>query len=294
MWLKHETNAATARNTAMILDPRLNAFRPDLADEMLRGQVVAERFVSGELYEIAEPILPLHGEPRFDCPRMTELLYGERVKVFAVEEGWAWVKAANDGYVGYVPASGLSRELKSSAHRIAVPATFMYPAPDLKSMPEVLLPMNARVELVETADKFARLRNGRFVFAAHMKPLTSSEEDFVAVAEKFLHVPYLWGGKTVRGLDCSGLVQIALHAAGIPCPRDTDMQEKELGQRLEDPSALKRGDLVFWKAHVGIMTDADHLLHANAHHMQVTLEPVSKVITRIAMTGGQMIGVKRL
>jgi cell wall-associated NlpC family hydrolase len=278
----------------MNLDPRLNAFRPDLADEMLRGQVTAERFAAGEIYEIAEPILSVHGEPRFDARRATELLYGERVKVFAVEEGWAWVKAANDGYVGYVPASGLSREIKSSAHRIAVPSTFMYPAPDIKSVPEVLLPMNARVELVETADQFARLRNGLFVFAAHVKPLTSSEPDFVAVAEQFLHVPYLWGGKTVRGIDCSGLVQLAMHASGRPCPRDTDMQEKELGQLLEDRYALKRGDLVFWRDHVGIMTDADHLLHANARHMQVTREPVAKVITRIAMSGGQMTAVKRL
>jgi cell wall-associated NlpC family hydrolase len=283
-----------ASDTDMNLDPRLNAFRPDLADEMLRGQVEAERFVSGELSEIAEPVLSLHREPRFDSRRMSELLYGERVKVFAVDEGWAWVKAANDGYVGYVPASGLSREIKSSSHRITVPSTFMYPAPDIKSRPEVPLPMNARVELVETADKFARLRNGLFVFAAHLKPLTATEEDFVAVAEKFLHAPYLWGGKTLRGLDCSGLLQVSLQAAGIPCPRDTDMQEKQLGHPLEDRYALRRGDFIFWQDHVGIMADADRLLHANAHFMQVTLEPVSTVITRIAMSGGKMTAVKRL
>jgi cell wall-associated NlpC family hydrolase len=283
-----------ASDTDMNLDPRLNAFRPDLADEMLRGQVEAERFVSGELSEIAEPVLSLHREPRFDSRRMSELLYGERVKVFAVDEGWAWVKAANDGYVGYVPASGLGREIKSSSHRITVPSTFMYPAPDIKSCPEVPLPMNARVELVETADKFARLRNGLFVFAAHLKPLTATEEDFVAVAEKFLHAPYLWGGKTLRGLDCSGLLQVSLQAAGIPCPRDTDMQEKQLGHPLEDRYALRRGDLIFWQDHVGIMADADRLLHANAHFMQVTLEPVSTVITRIAMSGGKMTAVKRL
>jgi cell wall-associated NlpC family hydrolase len=283
-----------ASDTDMNLDPRLNAFRPDLADEMLRGQVEAERFVSGELSEIAEPVLSLHREPRFDSRRMSELLYGERVKVFAVDEGWAWVKAANDGYVGYVPASGLSREIKSSSHRITVPSTFMYPAPDIKSCPEVPLPMNARVELVETADKFARLRNGLFVFAAHLKPLTATEEDFVAVAEKFLHAPYLWGGKTLRGLDCSGLLQVSLQAAGIPCPRDTDMQEKQLGHPLEDRYALRRGDLIFWQDHVGIMADAGGLLHANAHSMQVTLEPVSTVITRIAMSGGKMTAVKRL
>jgi cell wall-associated NlpC family hydrolase len=278
----------------MTLDPRLNAFRPDLADEMLRGKVEAERFAAGELYETADPVVPMHSAPRFDAMRMTELLYGERVKVFAIEEGWAWVKAAHDGYVGYVPASALAREIMSSAHRVAVPLTFMYPAPDIKSMPELALPMNARVEVTETADKFARLRNGRFVFVDHLKPLTSHEADYVAVAERFLHVPYLWGGKTFRGIDCSGLVQTALHAAGLACPRDTDMQEKELGFPVQDHNALVRGDLLFWKGHTGLMFDKENILHANAHHMLVTLEPLEKVITRIAMAGGQLTGIRRL
>ena len=278
----------------MTLDPRLNAFRPDLADEMLRGKVEAERFVAGELYEIADAIVPMHSAARFDAMRMTELLYGERVKVFAIEEGWAWVKAAHDGYVGYVPASALSREITSSAHRVAVPLTFMYPAPDLKSVPELPLPMNARIEIMEVTDKFARIRNGRYVFAGHLKPLTSHEVDFVAVAEQFLHVPYLWGGKTFHGLDCSGLIQAAIHAAGLACPRDTDMQENELGTPVQDHNAMSRGDLLFWKGHAGVMVDREQLLHANAHHMQVTLEPLAKVITRIAMAGGQLTSIKRL
>jgi cell wall-associated NlpC family hydrolase len=278
----------------MTLDPRLNAFRPDLADEMLRGKVEADRFAAGELYEIAESVVPLHSAPRFDAMRMTELLSGERVKVFALEEGWAWVKAAHDGYVGYVPAAALSREITSASHRIAMPLTFIYAAPDIKSVPAVALPMNARVEITETADRFMRLRNGRFVFADHLKPLTSHETDFVAVGERFLHVPYLWGGKTFNGIDCSGLVQTALHAAGLVCPRDTDMQERELGFPVHDHNALQRGDVIFWKGHAGIMVDKEHILHANAHFMMVTLEPLSTVITRIAMAGGQLTAIKRL
>jgi cell wall-associated NlpC family hydrolase len=277
-----------------MLDPRLNAFRPDLADEMLRGKVEADRFASGELYEISEAVVPLHSLARFDSTRMTELLYGERVKVFAVEEGWAWVKAAHDGYVGYVPASALSREITNASHRVAVPLTFMYPAPDIKSVPAIPLPMNARVEVSETAEKFMRLRNGRFVYTGHLKTLTSHESDFVSVAERFLHVPYLWGGKTFSGIDCSGLVQTALHAAGLTCPRDTDMQEKELGFPIHDYNALLRGDLIFWDGHAGIMMDGEQFLHANAYFMQVTLEPLSTVITRIAMAGGQLTAIKRL
>ena len=278
----------------MTLDPRLNAFRPDLADEMLRGRIEADRFAAGELYEIAESVVPLHAAARFDSMRLTELLYGERVKVFAVEEGWAWVKAAHDGYVGYVPASALSREITSAGHRVAVPLTFMYPAPEIKSVPVVALPLNARVEITESADRFMRLRNGRFVFADHLKALTGHEADFVSVAERFLHVPYLWGGKTFNGLDCSGLVQTALHAAGLACPRDTDMQERELGFTVHDHNALRRGDLIFWKAHAGIMVDEEQILHANGHFMQVTLESLTTVITRIAMAGGQLTGIKRL
>jgi cell wall-associated NlpC family hydrolase len=278
----------------MNLDPRLNAFRPDLADEMLRGRVQAERFASGELYEIADAIVPMHSAPRFDATRMTELLYGERVKVFAVEEGWAWVKAAHDGYVGYISAHALRREITGAAHRICTPLTFMYPAPDLKSLPEVALPMNARLEIMDISDKFARLRNGRYVYSGHLLPLTSHATDFVAVAEQFLHVPYLWGGKTFHGLDCSGLVQTAMHAAGLACPRDTDMQESELGAPVQDHNALRRGDLLFWKDHAGIMVDGERIIHANAHHMQVSLETLSNVITRIAMAGGQLTSIKRL
>ena len=205
--------------------------------------------------------------------------------MFETTEGWAWVKASADGYVGYVPASSLSREVSSPTHRIAVPWTFMYPAPDIKSAPEVALPLNARLEVIETGERFARLRNGRFVIATHLKPVSASEADFVAVAETFLHAPYLWGGKTAAGLDCSGLLQTALHAAGRACPRDTDMQERELGIALNDLGALRRGDLLFWKGHVGIMVDAVRLLHANGFHMQVVVEPADAAIARIAASG---------
>jgi cell wall-associated NlpC family hydrolase len=177
---------------------------------------------------------------------------------------------------------------------VAVPLTFMYPAADIKSSPEVILSMNSRVEIMETADRFARLRNGRYVFADHLKPISSQEPDFVAVAERFLNVPYLWGGKTFRGLDCSGLIQTAMHASGLVCPRDTDMQEKELGVPVQDHANLARGDLLFWKGHAGMMVDRENLLHANAHHMLVTVEPLEKVITRIAMLGGQLTGIRRL
>ncbi|HKR24049.1 MAG TPA: NlpC/P60 family protein [Allosphingosinicella sp.] len=278
----------------MDLDLRTNAFRADLADEMLRGKVEAGRFVPGSLHEIAEPLAPMRAEPRFDSRRTTELLFGERVKVFETSEGWAWVKAATDGYVGYIPASSLSGEISSPTHRIAVPSTFMYPAPDIKSAPEVALPLNARIEVIETGERFVRLRNGRFVIAAHAKPIAAHDDDFVAVAEMFLNAPYLWGGKTAAGLDCSGLLQTALQAAGRACPRDTDMQERELGTALNDRGAVRRGDLLFWRGHVGVMVDALSLLHANGHHMQVVVEPADTAIARIARSGTELTSVRRL
>ena len=278
----------------MDLDLRLNAYRADLADETLRGKVNSGRYVAGSLHEIVEPVAPMRAEPRFDARRTTELILGERVKMFETSEGWAWVKAAADGYVGYVPASSLSRDVSSPTHRVAVPWTFMYPAPDIKSAPEVALPLNARLEVVETGERFARLRNGRFVVAPHLRPVSAAEADFVAVAEAFLHAPYLWGGKTAAGLDCSGLLQAALHAAGRACPRDTDMQERELGVPLNDLGALRRGDLLFWKGHVGIMVDAVRLLHANGFHMQVVVEPADAAIARIAASGTELSGARRL
>lgn len=276
------------------LDPRRHAFRADLADETLHGKVDAARFAAGEPHEIAEPVVTLHAAPRFDSIRQTELLMGERVVVFeTTPEGWAWLKAVRDGYVGYAPSSSLTRDLSRPTHRIAVPATFLYVAPDVKAVPEVCVPMNAVFEIAGEDGKFARTSGGRFLYASHLKPIASAEDDFVAVAEQFLHVPYLWGGKTQRGLDCSGLVQTAMHAAGLDCPRDTDMQEKELGTPVNDYDSRKRGDLVFWDGHVGVMVDARRLLHANGHHMRVALELAGDAMARIASSYGEITSIKR-
>ena len=222
--------------------------------------------------------------------------WAKAVKVFAEEEGWAWVQLERDGYVGYVNANALSGNIMAPTHRVAVPSTFMYPEPSLKTQPAVLLTLNAQVTVTGGDEKFSRLSNGRFVFTPHLKPAQSYEADFVAVAEMFRHVPYYWGGKSVQGLDCSGLVQVALEACGRPALRDSDMQENSLGQKLmvNDLDGLRRGDLVFWDGHVGIMTDAATLLHANGHHMMVVAEPLKEAVDRIAARYGQITSIKRL
>lgn len=278
------------------IDPRLNALRADIADARLARLAEGARLVEGDAKQVAVPILSLYSEPRFDARLDTQALMGERVRVFDVREGWAWLQLETDFYVGYAAQDDLGALRSTPTHRIAVPSTFMFPAPDIKSQPVVTLTMNAKVQVIGGDERFAHLANGRFVIARHLKPASESEPDFVAVAEAYLHVPYLWGGKSVLGLDCSGLVQLALEASGHLCPRDADMQEVQLGDALpkDDLENLKRGDLVFWDGHVGIMTDQRMLLHANAHFMQVTHEPLLTAVERIAKRNIPITAIKRL
>ena len=277
------------------LDPRLHAHRPDLADAALAGKVEAERFVEPRLMQVIEPVVTVHKAPRFDAMQLTQALFGETVKLFHEEEGWAWVQLAKDGYVGYVNGNALSPHVVAPTHRVAVPSTFMYPDANLKTLPAIHLTLNAQVAITAENGAYSQLSNGRFVFTAHLKHVDEVEPDFVAVAELFRHVPYYWGGKSVQGLDCSGLVQLSLEACGMKALRDSDMQEATLGARLmvNDLDGLKRGDLVFWNGHVGIMTDEKTLLHANGHHMMVVAEPLKDAVDRIAARYGQMTSIRR-
>lgn len=278
------------------LDSRLHAFRPDLANVKLQGRVIAERFVEGMTMEVIAPIATVFGEASATARQATQALLGERLAAFEVTDEWVWCQLKRDGYVGYLSKANVSADLRTPTHRVAVSHTFSYPQPDIKSQVPVMLPMNARLETVESGEKFSKLANGRYVFSKHLKPLNELEPDFVAVAERFLDVPYYWGGKTAQGVDCSGLVQTSLEACGIFAPRDTDMQEVQLGQNLmiNDLDSLRRGDLVFWKGHVGIMTDQKTLLHANGFHMMTVKEPLAEAFSRIASMYGQPTSIKRL
>jgi len=277
------------------LDSRLNAYRADLADVRLKGRIEVPNYSEGEMAVISAPLASVRREPRSDAMQITQALMGESARVFERREGWAWAQLENDGYVGYVADEALSPSHNEPTHRIAVPSTFMFPAANIKSQPCVPIPMNGRVSITALDGTLARLAPGGVIHAAHLKAIGDNERDWVAIAEKFLHMPYLWGGKSVSGLDCSGLVQLSLEAAGISCPRDTDMQEKAFGARLsvDDFSSLRRGDLIFWKGHVGIMTDGAMLLHANGHFMQVTLEPLATAVARIKARHGDVTAIKR-
>lgn len=275
------------------LDPRLNPYRDDLAAEYLRGQIEAPRYVEGTTYRIAVSHVPLRRKPAADAPLETEGLFGERATVYEEKDGWGWAQL-QDGYVGYLPMEGLRTDPAEPTHRLTVLRSYLYPKPDIKTPPLDLISMNALFAVEGREGPFLKLSSGGYVFGRHAKSIETAAEDYVAVAETFLGTPYLWGGKTSLGLDCSGLVQLSLHAAGLQCPRDTDMQRGALGEQVEDLADLRRGDLVFWPGHVGIMRSTITLLHANAHHMAVAAEPLEDAKARIASEGAAEMEVRRL
>ena len=279
------------------LDPRLNAYREDLAAESLRGKVEAPRFVAGTKKQVIRTAVALRRRPAATAGLDTEALFGEALTVYDEADGWAWIQLERDGYVGYVPANALSAEIRPATHRVSALGTFLYPVPDIKSPPIMHLSINAHLTVEEKVDRFYKLAGGGFVVDRHVTELARGARDFVDVAERFIGTPYLWGGRTRVGIDCSGLVQISMEAAGLTAPRDTDMQQAELGDPVPitpNLDGLQRGDLVFWPGHVGIMCDAVMMVHANAHHMAVTIEPLAEAAQRIFKTGCEIAAIKRL
>jgi cell wall-associated NlpC family hydrolase len=275
------------------LDSRITPARPDLAAKHLEGKVEAARFAQGEDYEVIDAQAPMRRQPAPDAPLDTEALMGERVTIYEFnEEGWAWGQLAADGYVGWLPANALLKPRAAPTHKVTALRTLVFPGNSIKAPPVAAPPLGSRLGVLRQQDRFA-VANIGFLPAGHLAPLDHAEGDFVTVAERFLGTPYLWGGKTNYGLDCSGLVQVALNACGIACPRDSDMQERALGMPV-DPSHLRRGDLVFWKGHVAIVRDETSFVHANAFHMQVAIEPIATALDRIAAAGSPVTSAKRL
>jgi len=282
------------RRIAVSFDPRTTPARPDLAAAHLRCKVEAARFVDGVEQEVIAGIAPVRAGPAHEAALVTEALRGEHVTIYDNDgEGWVWGQLRSDNYVGWLPAAALLAPGPQPTHKVSALRTFVFPGPSIKLPPTGALPLGARVTVVREQDSFAVTSFGGYVPKPHLVPLRAVEPNFVEVAERFVGVPYLWGGKSSLGIDCSGLVQVALTAAGIPCPRDSDMQERTLGR----PASLERlqpGDLVFWKGHVAIARDNDSLVHANAFHMQVVIEPVNEAIARIKAGGSDVTSVRRL
>lgn len=265
---------------------RRNAFREDLADARLRGIVDAPSYVEGRAVRCNWPSAPLRSRPDQAAAFTAELIMGEPAMLFEERAGWAWVRSERDGYVGYAPAEALGEPGAAPTHRVSVARAHLYPVADFKSPPLGRAPLGGQLSLSGRREgRFVEAEGGGWLVADHLTPLSEPETDWVSVAERLHGAPYLWGGETVEGVDCSGLVQIALEQTGRACPRDSDMQERELGRPLGADEPLRRGDLVFWKGHVGLMLDAETLLHANAGAMLCAREDLAAAIARIENAG---------
>jgi cell wall-associated NlpC family hydrolase len=278
-------------------DPRLTPARPDLAARHLEGKVEAARFVEGEWLEIGVSLAPLHDAPRADAMQLTQALKGEVVTIYDRNgDGWAWGQLEADGYVGWLPESALTKFNPDRTHQITAIRTFAFPGPSIKLPPAETLVMLSLVTVSREEADFVVTDKGLFLPKRHVAEMGQTEADFVAVAERFVGTPYLWGGKSSLGIDCSGLVQLSLNAAGIECLRDSDMQQASLGHAIDlaEATKLRRGDLLFWNGHVAIARDAATVVHANAHHMATVIEDTASAIARIKAAGNAPVAIKRL
>lgn len=281
-------------NMAETYDPRLTPARPDIAARHLQGKVKARRFADGVTHEVVAAVAAVRQAPSPDATQLTQALRGERVTIYDIAEDWGWGQLKDDGYVGYLPLSALAMVTSEPTHKVTALSTLAFPGPSIKLPPAATLPLGSKLAIMRNEATFAVTAEGWHVPARHVAALDFRETDFVTVAERFLGAPYLWGGKTNLGLDCSGLVQMSLNACGIASPRDSDMQEAALGEALSRDAALQRGDLIFWKGHVAIVRDAATMIHANAFHMQVAVEDIAEGIARIAAAGSDVTSIKRI
>jgi cell wall-associated NlpC family hydrolase len=205
------------------------------------------------------------------------LLRGE---IFMVEEeknGWCKGRCAHDNYPGYIESKYLTKAVTPSTHVVTAAQSHVYQDPTMKSAKLETLGFGSLLAIVGEKEGWAKINGGGWIFQKHLTPTDKLEKDMIATAKKFLEVPYYWGGRSGFGIDCSGLMQACFARAGISIPRDTDVQEASVGNAAEKP---QKGDIVFFPGHVGLMVDDQNIIHANAFHMKVTVEPLTVVAER--------------
>lgn len=282
-----------------MMDSRITPARNDLAADWLRDKFKAERYEAGAPRTVIRDGAPLHFSPEHSANLESQLIYGEVFQVYEERNGWCWGQNLTDNYVGYVLAADLMADVPAPDHQVAALHCHLYTEPDLKRPIAGIISMSARVKIVDVEGKFCRISSGYWLHSRHLVSLDYSTQDLIGTAVKFIGVPYLWGGRTAQGLDCSSLVQITLAMAGIPALRDTDLQEASLGtpvvmDDLQDFSRIEEGDLVFFPGHVGLFVNDWRFLHANAFDMQVSLHGFSEVLDRANSENAGVTSIRRV
>lgn len=273
-------------------DPRTHVYRPDLADARLRDRVVADSYCSGTVGQITASRTAVRSAPDPQARRISEAIFGEALESFEIKDGWAWVQMRHDGYVGYVEAASVAAPPSSPPnHKISATRALLFAEADLKAPIVGWLPLSASISIDQWSGAYGRLPDGCWTHRRWLNDPDQPAPDPVETAKRFLGVPYGWGGCTIAGIDCSGLAQISLMMAGLACPRDSDQQATTVGQPLSEGDALQRGDLIFFPGHVGLMIDETNLIHANATHMAVTIDPLDVVVENAVHGDSQKRGI---
>jgi cell wall-associated NlpC family hydrolase len=272
-----KNSSATSAYFSNDLDPRLTPARDDLAASWLRDQVKAPKYVDPKRSTISVPVASVYRSPDKNQAIETEFLFGEAIDVYDHDSKWAWVQSVTDGYVGYIPTDHLTATDHAPTHRVTNIGTFVYPSATYKMTPQRSLSYGSAVSVASEKDGMSLLATGGYVPTAHLAPLEFHGDEIVAEAFRFLGIPYLWGGRSHVGLDCSALIQLVLQACNYKAPRDSDLQEKHLGRPI-DREDVQGGDLVFFRGHVGLMVDDSTLIHANDRAMAVSIDDLDEYI----------------
>lgn len=274
-------------------DPRITPWRDGIAARSLEGVIEAEVYLDPKAMSCMAAATGIRQAPDANAEQMDQLLFGERFEVLEEEGAWLFGQAARDGYVGFVEAAALAPAGPLPTHRVSALRTYAFAENTIKSRASGPYSINSLVAVEAVEGKLAKVVGAGWMTAAHLQPIGMFEDDWAAVAERFVGAPYLWGGRESLGLDCSGLVQQALFACGLACPRDTD-QQQALGAPIT-AAEFGRGDLVFWKGHVAMGVGDGRIVHANGHHMATAIEPLAEAITRIDAAGsGQPTAYRRI